>query len=92
MIVRRYELWPLGEFKEKWAAIQASGGSDITVRDGQDQPLSPEESMKLIQLDGDYEAQLVAAEPLVLDPVECTWDDQGRMFVARHARLSFWPR
>jgi hypothetical protein len=29
MIVRRYELYPLGEFKEKWSAIQASGGSDI---------------------------------------------------------------
>jgi len=83
MIVRRYELYPLGEFKEKWSAIQASGGSDIgAVRDGQSEALSPEESMKRIQLDGDYEVQLVAAEPLVLDPVECTWDEKGRMFVA----------
>jgi putative membrane-bound dehydrogenase-like protein len=83
MIVRRYELYPLGEFKEKWSAIQASGGSDIgAVRDGQSEALSPEESMKRIQLDGDYEVQLVAAEPLVLDPVETTWDDKGRMFVA----------
>jgi putative membrane-bound dehydrogenase-like protein len=83
MIVRRYELYPLGEFKEKWSAIQASGGSDIgAVRDGQSEALSPEESMKRIQLDGDYEVQLVAAEPLVLDPVETTWDEKGRMFVA----------
>ncbi|MBL9181408.1 MAG: DUF1080 domain-containing protein [Verrucomicrobiaceae bacterium] len=83
MIVRRYELYPLGEFKEKWSAIQASGGSDIgAVRDGQSEALSPEESQKRIQLDGPYEVQLVAAEPLVLDPVEATWDDKGRMFVA----------
>ena len=83
MLVRRYELYPLGTFKEKWSAIQASGGSDIgAVRDGQDKPLSPEESMKRIQLDGNYEVQLVAAEPLVLDPVEATWDAQGRMYVA----------
>ncbi len=83
MIVRRYELYPLGEFKEKWSAIQASGGSDIgAVRDGQSEALSPEESMKRIQLDGPYEVQLVAAEPLVLDPVEATWDDKGRLFVA----------
>jgi putative membrane-bound dehydrogenase-like protein len=83
MIVRRYELYPLGEFKEKWSAIQASGGSDIgAVRDGQSEALSPEESMKRIQLDGPYEVQLVASEPLVLDPVEATWDDKGRMFVA----------
>jgi putative membrane-bound dehydrogenase-like protein len=83
MIVRRYELYPLGEFKEKWSAIQASGGSDIgAVRDGQSEALSPEESMKRIQLDGPYEVQLVAAEPLILDPVEATWDEKGRMYVA----------
>ncbi len=83
MLVRRYELYPLGEFKEKWSAIQSSGGSDIgAVRDGQSKALSPEESLKRIQLDGPYEVQLVAAEPLVLDPVECTWDAQGRMYVA----------
>ena len=83
MIVRRYELYPLGSFQEKWSAIQASGGSDIgAVRDGQSEALSPEESMKRIQLDGPYEVQLVAAEPLVLDPVEATWDDKGRLFVA----------
>lgn len=83
MIVRRYELYPLGEFQEKWSAIMASGGSDIgAVRDGQSEALSPEESMKRIQLDGPYEVQLVAAEPLVLDPVEATWDEKGRLFVA----------
>jgi putative membrane-bound dehydrogenase-like protein len=83
MIVRRHELYPLGEFKEKWSAIQASGGSDIgAVRDGQSEALSPEESMKRIQLDGPYEVQLVAAEPLILDPVEATWDEKGRMYVA----------
>ena len=83
MIVRRYELYPLGKFKEKWSAIQASGGSDIgAVRDGQSEALSPEESMKRIQLDGPYEVQLVAAEPLILDPVEATWDEKGRMYVA----------
>ena len=82
MIVRRFELHPIGSFTEKWTAIQASGGSDVTVRAGQTEPLSPGESQKRIQFDGPYEAQLVAAEPLVLDPVECTWDAQGRMCVA----------
>lgn len=82
MFVRRYELWPLGEFKEKWNPIQASGGSDVPVLEGQQRALSAEESQKLIQLDGPYEAQLVASEPLVLDPVEVTWDSKGRMYVA----------
>lgn len=82
MIVRRYELHPLGTFKEKWNPIQASGGSDIDVREGQTKALSAAESQKLIQLDGPYEAQLVASEPQVLDPVEVTWDAEGRMYVA----------
>ncbi len=82
MIVRRYELHPLGAFTEKWNPIQASGGSNIDVRHGQDKPLSPEESLAQIQLDGPYEAQLVASEPLIQDPVEITWDEQGRLFVA----------
>ena len=82
MIVRRYELWPLGEFKEKWNPIQASGGSDIEVRKGQQAALSPEESQKRIQIDGPYEAQLVASEPLVQDPVEVAWDAEGHLYVA----------
>lgn len=82
MFVRRYELYPLGEFKEKWNPIQASGGTDVDVREGQDKPMTAEESQKQIQLDGPYEAQLVAAEPLILDPVECTWDAKGRLYVA----------
>ena len=82
MIVRRYELHPLGSFTEKWNPIQASGGSDIDVRAGQTKPLSAEASQKLIQLDGPYEVQLVASEPLILDPVEITWDAKGGMYVA----------
>ncbi len=82
MIVRRYELWPLGAFTEKWNPIQASGGTDVPVREGQTKPMTAEESLKQIQLDGPYEAQLVASEPVVLDPVECCWDEKGRMYVA----------
>ena len=82
MIVRRYELYPLGAFTEKWSAIQGSGGTDIEVRAGQDKPMSPEDSQKLIQIDGPYEVQLVASEPLILDPAEITWDAKGRMYVA----------
>ena len=82
MIVRRLELYPLGGFTEKWNPIQASGGTDVPVRAGQTKPMTAKESLKQIQLDGPYQAQLVASEPLVLDPVECCWDEKGRMYVA----------
>lgn len=82
MIVRRYELWPLGQFNEKWNPIQASGGTEIDVRAGQDKPMTAEESQKQIRIDGPYEVQLVASEPLIFDPAEITWDAKGRMYVA----------
>ena len=83
---RRLELHPLGAFKEEWMAAwasenmgYASNGDAILPRDF---PLSPEESMASWVIDGDYELQLVASEPLVCDPVDVVWDEHGRMFVA----------
>ncbi|MXV17654.1 c-type cytochrome [Pedobacter sp. HMF7056] len=44
--------------------------------------LSPEESMKTIHLQKGYHLQLVAAEPMIHEPVAMVWDGNGRMFVA----------
>ncbi len=84
--IRRYELWPLGGFTETWDPEKAStdtgysptGDSLLPRR----LPWSPEESLAAWEIDGDYELQLVATEPLVCDPVDVVWDEQGRMFVA----------
>ena len=78
VFVRRYELWPPGEFQESWQPPQRStdtgysetGASILPRRD----PWSPEESQAAWQIDGDYEMQLVAAEPMVCDPVDVVWD------------------
>ena len=50
-----------------------------------DAPLSPEESLKKIHLPTGYRAELVAAEPLVLDPVAFDWDERGRLWVVEMA-------
>ena len=83
---RRLELWPLGKFTEKWKPQAASTntgysetGESILPRRF---PFSPEESAKQWRIDGDYELQLVACEPLTCDPVDLAWDEQGRLFVA----------
>lgn len=44
-------------------------------------PLSPEESMKHIQVPVDCELKLVAAEPLVGNVIEMKWDERGRLWV-----------
>ncbi|HVX52178.1 MAG TPA: c-type cytochrome [Chitinophagaceae bacterium] len=45
-------------------------------------PLSPEESIKRIQLPAGFHVQLVASEPMVQEPVAIAWDGDGKMYVA----------
>lgn len=84
--IRRYEIHPLGKFTEKWEPATAStntgysaSGETILPRRF---PLSPEESLAAWEIDGAYEMQIVAAEPVTCDPVDVVWDERGRMFVA----------
>lgn len=84
--LRRFELFPLETFTEKWTAEEGSAdmgyaitGESILPRE---LPLSPAESAALWEIDGPYEMQLVASEPLVNDPVDLTWDADGTLYVA----------
>lgn len=49
------------------------------------EPRSPEESLKSLHLPGGFEAKIVAAEPLVFDPVAFDWDTKGRLWVVEMA-------
>lgn len=44
-------------------------------------PLTPEESMKHIQIPVDFQLDLFAHEPNVMHPVALTWDEKGRLYV-----------
>src|SRR5690606_37965434 len=77
---------PLGAFADTWAVEKRSSDMGYSVS-GESipprlLPLSPAESAALWEVDGDFEVQLVASEPLTCDPVDVVWDEQGRMFVA----------
>jgi len=43
-------------------------------------PLSPEESMKLVQVPVGFELQLFASEPDIINPMAIAWDDRGRLY------------
>ena len=45
------------------------------------EPLSPEESMKHIQVPVDFTLNLFAHEPNVMHPIAMAWDERGRLFV-----------
>lgn len=47
----------------------------------QQNALSPEESMKHIQIPPDFTLSLFAAEPNVQHPIAMTWDERGRLYV-----------
>jgi len=49
------------------------------------EPLSPEESAKKWHVREGYRIELVAAEPVVLDPVAFDWDEKGRLWVIEMA-------
>ncbi len=49
------------------------------------EPLSPEESLAALHVARGFRAELVAAEPLVMDPVAFDWDVQGRLWVVEMA-------
>ncbi|MCI0392183.1 MAG: c-type cytochrome [Acidobacteria bacterium] len=44
-------------------------------------PRKPEEALKSFRVAPGFRVELVAAEPLVVDPVALTWDADGRMWV-----------
>jgi uncharacterized protein len=44
-------------------------------------PLSPEESREHIVVDPDFRVELFASEDDVINPIDMTWDEQGRLWV-----------
>ncbi|MGV8877718.1 MAG: PVC-type heme-binding CxxCH protein [Sphingobacteriaceae bacterium] len=43
--------------------------------------LTPEESMKLIQVPADFDVKLFAAEPDITNPIAMAWDERGRLWI-----------
>ncbi|MFM7163860.1 MAG: PVC-type heme-binding CxxCH protein [Planctomycetaceae bacterium] len=70
-----------------YRAAQAEHGEQISERVPRpdSEPVSPQESLSLIEVREGYEVQLVAAEPLVQDPVAIDWGVDGRLWVAEMA-------
>ena len=54
-------------------------GEDPRVQD----PLSPEDSQRHIQLPEGFRAELYASEPDIINPIAFTWDERGRLWVVQ---------
>ncbi|WKN30933.1 ThuA domain-containing protein [Porifericola rhodea] len=92
-LVNQGVLWALGEeVNQKIARLDIPDVSiydSITISDftkryfvpKMQEALSPEESMKLIQVPVDFEVQLFASEPDITNPIAMSWDEKGRLWV-----------
>ncbi|TXK50532.1 c-type cytochrome [Pontibacter qinzhouensis] len=69
---------------EAEAAVATTAPDSLAIREmyAASPILSPEASMKKMQLEEGFRVDLVAAEPLVIAPVAMTFDEQGRLWVA----------
>ena len=48
---------------------------------GFQEPLSPQESAKLIQVPAGFDLELFASEPDIINPIAMDWDERGRLWV-----------
>jgi uncharacterized protein len=91
-MIYRAILWSIND--EAKASLMARNPAQMLYREAnlpnyekrpsaqmQQLPLSPEESMKHIQIPVDFKLELFAAEPNVMHPIAMTWDERGRLFV-----------
>ncbi|MXV16370.1 PVC-type heme-binding CxxCH protein [Hufsiella ginkgonis] len=85
-------LWAIGDqvrdqverLKVPNVSIYADTIADFTARHlvPKVQPaLTPEESIKLIQVPPDFEIRLFAAEPDITNPIAMSWDERGRLWI-----------
>ena len=71
--------------------IESTRGGRHWVDTKTEPPKSPQESLACLQIEPGLRIELVAAEPLVMDPVAIAFDQQGRMFVVEYGDYPTGP-
>ncbi|UHG92755.1 PVC-type heme-binding CxxCH protein [Spirosoma oryzicola] len=90
-LLERGILWAVGDdvkklhddLKPQTFTYRAANLPNYEKRPGaqmEQEPLSPEESMKHIQVPVDFTLDLFAHEPNVMHPIAMTWDEKGRLY------------
>ena len=102
MFVRRYELFPLGAFKEKWGAAKPAAhphGDGEVIPAYASRPvvmdLTPEQVAQTApkyKLPRGFEMVVAATSPMVANPTMGCVDDRGRLFVGDSAGVNWSPK
>ena len=70
--------------KDALESIESTRGGRHWIDAKTPPPQTPEDSLKALQVEPGVEVQLVAAEPMVFDPVAITFDRFGKMYVVEY--------
>lgn len=73
-------------------SVEQQRGGRHWIDQPTDPPRSPEESGRCFEIEPGYRIELIAAEPLVYDPVGIDFDHRGRMFVAEYSDYPVGPK
>lgn len=94
-LIREGVLWAVGddakksweEFSSQMPVLTYREEAEIPNYEKRDpkplyqNPLSPDESKKLIQVPVGFDLELFAAEPNIINPIAMEWDERGRLWV-----------
>ncbi|NWK55615.1 ThuA domain-containing protein [Verrucomicrobiaceae bacterium N1E253] len=91
-IIRRAILWCVGDANRaslnnldiqplKFAQARLPGYLKQKTIESYQEPLSPQESIKHVQVPASFEISLFASEPDIINPIAVNWDDRGRAYV-----------
>ena len=72
-------------------SIESNRGGRHWIDAKTDPPKSPAGTLKTLKTEPGLEIQLVAAEPLVIDPVAIAFDREGRLFVVEYGDYPIGP-
>ncbi len=73
-------------------SIESTRGGRHWVDQPTDPPKSPEDSLACFQVEPGLRVELVAAEPLVFDPVWMAFDEHGKLFVVEYSDYPTGPK
>ena len=73
-------------------SIERQQGGRHWIDQPTEPPKSPDESLACFQIEPGYRIEIVAAEPIITDPVALDFDHLGRMFVAEYTDYPIGPK
>ena len=92
MVLSTFLLQPPADSGDLIKSIERQQGGRHWIYQPTEPPKSPDESLACFQIEPGYRIEIVAAEPIITDPVAIDFDHLGRMFVVEYTDYPIGPK